>query len=263
MYWPQAGAALSSNECQRCETVSKCLLVMASWNWGIRKKIGSSLRAERYNQAIVLPNSFKSALIPFWANIPVRTGWRGEMRFGLLNDIRTLNKDQLPLMVERFVALGHPKNAPLSIPIPKPSLHVDAASADSALHRHRLKVNMPVLGICPGAEFGPSKQWPAGYYGEVALNMIKTGWQVWLFGSEKDRLITTEIMSYIPDQHQESCCNLAGETSLADAVDLLSLTNAVVSNDSGLMHIAAAPFTAAGSHLWFNNSRTYAPYEHQ
>ncbi len=207
---------------------------------GIRKKIGRSLQAEHYHHAIVLPNSFKSALIPFWASIPVRTGWRGEMRFGLLNDIRTLDKELLPLMVERFVALGYPKNALIPSPLPRPKLLVDPASADNALHRFRLQTDAPALGLCPGAEFGPSKQWPAGYYGEVALNMLKKGWQVWLFGSEKDRQITTEIMSYIPDQHQERCCNLAGETTLADAVDLLSLTSAVVSNDSGLMHIAAA-----------------------
>ncbi|WP_263081135.1 lipopolysaccharide heptosyltransferase II [Endozoicomonas sp. Mp262] len=209
-------------------------------NLGTRKKIGHSLRVEHYNQAIVLPNSFKSALIPFWANIPIRTGWRGEMRFGLLNDIRALDKEQLPLMVERFVALGYPKGQAMPSPLPRPQLQVEPASVDSALHRHRLQVDAPILGLCPGAEFGPSKQWPAGYYGEVALNLLKQGWRVWLFGSEKDRQITTEIMSYIPDPHRERCCNLAGETTLADAVDLLSKTTTVVSNDSGLMHIAAA-----------------------
>jgi len=206
----------------------------------VRRRIGKSLRTEHYNQAIILPNSFKSALIPFWAAIPVRTGWRGEMRYGLLNDIRTLNKEQLPLMVERFMALGLPAHAHIPSELPKPNFHVDLAKVNSSLHRHRLQIDKPVLGICPGAEFGPSKQWPAGYYSEVALHRIKNGWQVWLFGSEKDRQITTEIINYIPTQHQHSLCNLAGETSLGDAVDLLSLTSAVITNDSGLMHIAAA-----------------------
>lgn len=224
----------------------------------VRRKIGKSLQAEHYNQAIILTNSFKSALIPFWADIPVRIGWRGEMRYGLLNDIRILNKEQLPLMVERFIALGLTANAPIPSELPKPNLHVEPDAAKSSLHRHRLQTNKPVLGICPGSEFGPSKQWPASYYSEAALHMIKNGWQVWLFGSEKDRPITTAIIDYIPNQHQSSFCNLAGETSLADAVDLLSLTSAVITNDSGLMHIAAAlsrPLVA----IYGSTSTTHTP----
>ncbi|WP_330927227.1 lipopolysaccharide heptosyltransferase II [Candidatus Sororendozoicomonas aggregata] len=205
-----------------------------------RRKIGQSLKAEGYDQAIVLPNSLKSALIPFWASIPVRTGWRGELRYGLLNDIRVLDKAQRPLMVDRFVALAYPKGAQTSDPLPKPALKVSANSVESVLRRHELHTGRPVLGLCPGAEFGPSKQWPARYYGEVAASMINAGWQVWLFGSEKDRTITNEVIGYLPGPQQAHCFNLAGKTSLAEAVDLLSVPSAVVSNDSGLMHIAAA-----------------------
>lgn len=211
-----------------------------SLNLGVRSKIAKNLKAEGYDQAILLPNSLKSALIPFLAGIPVRTGWRGEMRYGLLNDLRVLNKEKYPLMVERFVALAYPDQSALPSPLPRPDLKVDDTSIASALHRYRLNKDLPVLALCPGAEFGPSKQWPAGYYGEVALAMVQKGWQVWLFGSDKDRAVTTEITGYLPKNQQERCCNLAGETTLADAVDLLSQADAVVSNDSGLMHIAAA-----------------------
>ncbi len=206
----------------------------------IRKQIGHTLRAERYSHSIVLPNSFKSALIPYWSGAKIRTGWRGEMRYGLLNDIRLLNKSRYPLMVERFIALAYGQNEPLPVPLPKPGLVVDPQSIQKALHRYQLSTDTPVLALCPGAEFGPSKQWPVGYFGEVARILAEKGWQVWLFGSDKDRAATTEIKSFLPQPLQERCTNLAGETSLADAVDLLSQASAVVSNDSGLMHIAAA-----------------------
>ena len=211
-----------------------------SLNLGVRRQLAKVIKAEGYDQAILLPNSLKSALIPFLAGIPVRTGWRGEMRYGLLNDLRTLDKNLYPLMIERFIALGYPDKQALPNPLPIPALQVNEANVDSALGRYRLTTDTPVLALCPGAEFGPSKQWPTGYYGEVAMIMAQRGWQIWLFGSDKDRSVTSEIVSFLPKTLQDHCCNLAGETSLADAVDLLSLANAVVSNDSGLMHIAAA-----------------------
>lgn len=228
---------------ERMPEVRRCIdmpLNHGRLDLGIRKSIAAILCKEGYDQAIVLPNSFKSALIPFWAKIPVRTGWRGEMRFGLINDIRTLNKKQYPLMAQRFISLGYPKQESLPELLPKPKLEVSALYIDNALSRHDLNTDTPILALCPGAEFGTSKQWPSNYYSEIALNMIESGWQVWLFGSEKDHSITNEIVSYIPDLYQEKCCNLAGKTTLSEAVDLLSQASAVVSNDSGLMHITAA-----------------------
>lgn len=207
---------------------------------GIRKQLGRSLRGEQYTHAITLPNSFKSALVPFWAKIPERIGWRGEMRYGVLNNIRKLDKAKYPLMVERFVALAYPKNAALPDPLPKPAFKVDPVKASKACQHYQLNTGKPVLAFCPGAEFGPSKQWPAEYFSEVAKEKIAQGWQVWLFGSEKDQAITNDIRNQLPETLQDHCHNLAGATSLADAVDLMSLATAVVSNDSGLMHIAAA-----------------------
>lgn len=235
----------SSAILSRMKEVSNCIDMPLSHGQlalSIRRKLALSLRSEQYNHAIILPNSFKSALIPFWANIPVRTGWRGEMRFGLINDMRRLDKKQSPLMVERFVALGYPKQASVPQILPKPKLQIDPDKVTQTLHRHHLTLSNPILALCPGAEFGASKQWPADYYSTLAMNKLQMGWHVWLFGSEKDCKITDDILSYIPDQYQGNCFNLAGKTTLAEAVDLLSKVQAVVSNDSGLMHIAAALF---------------------
>ena len=207
---------------------------------GTRKQLGKSLQAKQYTHAITLPGSFKSALVPFWAKIPKRIGWRGEMRYGLLNNLRVLDKAKYPLMVERYVALAYPKNATLPSPLPKPAFRIDPAKAKKACQRYQLNTEKPVLALCPGAEFGPSKQWPAKHYADVAHEMIKRGWQVWLFGSDKDHEVNQQIKNDLPASMQVGCFNLAGETSLEDAVDLMSVASAVVSNDSGLMHITAA-----------------------
>ena len=208
-------------------------------NLSVRKELGKSLQNEGYTHAITLPGSFKSALIPFWAKIKTRIGWRGEMRYGLLNDLRKLDKEQYPLMVARYVALAYPKGATLG-ELPKPSFKVNPDNVQKALDTYQLNSDKKILALCPGAEFGPSKQWPATHYAEVAAAKIADGWQVWLFGSEKDRPGNDDIVNALPESVQSDCINLAGRTTLADAVDLMSLASGVVSNDSGLMHIAAA-----------------------
>lgn len=204
-----------------------------------RRRIGKSL-AGRYDQAILLPNSLKSALVPFFAGIPVRTGWKGEMRYGLLNDVRTLDKARYPLMIERFMALAYAPGAELPQPYPRPSLRIDPASRDAALASFGLVLDRPVLARCPGAEFGESKRWPSEHYARVAEHKIREGWQVWLFGSKKDHPVGEDIRSRLIPGLREEVVNLSGETSLAQAIDLLSCAASVVSNDSGLMHVAAA-----------------------
>jgi heptosyltransferase II len=204
-----------------------------------RRRIGKSL-AGRYDQAILLPNSLKSALVPFFAGIPVRTGWKGEMRYGLLNDVRTLDKARYPLMIERFMALAYAPGAELPQPYPRPSLRIDPASRDAALASFGLVLDRPVLALCPGAEFGESKRWPSEHYARVAEHKIREGWQVWLFGSKKDHPVGEDIRSRLIPGLREEVVNLSGETSLAQAIDLLSCAASVVSNDSGLMHVAAA-----------------------
>ena len=207
-----------------------------SLQWGVRRQLGRELAAEKYQQAIVLPNSLKSALVPAFAGIPVRTGWRGEFRYGLLNDIRLLNKTALPLMVERFVALGRKQGAALPQEIPAPKLVVDSAMARHCAEKFQINPQKKLLCLCPGAEFGPAKQWPASYYAELGQHYLDQGWQVALLGSKNDRATTADIISQLAGD----CFDLAGKTVLAEAVDILSLASAVASNDSGLMHIAAA-----------------------
>ncbi|MEH6357801.1 MAG: lipopolysaccharide heptosyltransferase II [Pseudomonadales bacterium] len=207
---------------------------------GMRRKLGQQLSREGYDQAIVLPNSLKSSLVPFFAGIPKRTGWRGEMRYGFLNDIRLLNKTRYPLMIERFIALGSKSGAALPDPLPRPNLVVNQANVAKSLEKYALDLTRPVLALCPGAEFGEAKRWPANHYATVAQHKINEGWQVWLFGSEKDHAVAEQIKAQLTEKAREHSVNLAGQTSLADAVDLMSSADAVVSNDSGLMHIAAA-----------------------
>ncbi|MBA1273566.1 lipopolysaccharide heptosyltransferase II [Stutzerimonas azotifigens] len=204
-----------------------------------RRKIAQGLRG-RYDQAIVLPNSLKSALVPFFAGIPKRTGWRGEMRFGLLNDIRKLDKARYPLMIERFMALAFEPGATLPEPYPQPALRIETQSREAALAKFGLSLDRPALALCPGAEFGESKRWPSEHFAKVAELKIRQGWQVWLFGSKNDREVGEDIRARLIPGLREEAINLSGETSLAEVIDLLSCAEAVVSNDSGLMHVAAA-----------------------
>lgn len=200
-----------------------------------RYRLAKSLR-KQYDEAYVLPNSFKSALIPFWAKTPKRVGWRGEWRYGVLNDVRPLDKQRYPLMIERFIALAFPKKADLPQSLPHPKLQVNAENLKSAKQKFGLDTAHPVAILCPGAEFGPSKRWPEQYYAEVANGLLQHGWQVWLFGSAKDAPVTAAIQAAT----KNGCTDLAGKTNLAEAIDLMSLADLVISNDSGLMHIAAA-----------------------
>jgi heptosyltransferase-2 len=199
-----------------------------------RRRFAKSL--PRYDRAVVLPNTLKSALIPWHAGIPVRTGWRGEMRFGLLNDVRKLDEEALPLIVERYAALAQPKHEPLERPLPQPRLGVDDVARHATLSRHGLMPGRPVAAFAPGAEYGPAKRWPVRHFAELGRLLLERGFQVWLFGSSKDAPITAEIRALVGDE----CRDLAGRTSLDEAIDLMSFADRVVTNDSGLMHIAAA-----------------------
>lgn len=207
---------------------------------GVRRTLAKGLRERHYDQAIVLPNSLKSALIPWWAKIPLRTGWRGEMRYGLLNDLRVLDKAKLPLMVQRFDALALPDKMPLPEQLPQPKLTTDAANRQAALSRFQLNTDRSIVALCPGAEFGESKRWPEAHYATVAQQQVQAGRQVWIFGSQNDAAVGETIVQSVPETLRAHCHNLAGRTSLGDAVDLLALADVVISNDSGLMHVAAA-----------------------
>ena len=205
-----------------------------------RRAFGKSLRGEHFTTAIVLPNSFKSALIPFHAGIKKRIAWKGEWRNLLLSDCRRLDKNAFPLMVQRFAALAYPHSNEPPDHIPEPRLQSDPQSVAEALVTFNLAVEDRILAICPGAEFGVAKQWPAEHFVATCKTKIDEGWQVWIFGSEKDAEVSDKILQMLAEEHRQKCVSLAGKTSLAQVIDLLSVADAVVSNDSGLMHIAAA-----------------------
>ena len=201
-----------------------------------RIKAARFLRAHRYDQAIVLPNSFKSALIPFFARIPLRTGFVGEFRYGLLNDARTLDEFAYPLMVERFALLAEPPGQNLVRPVPHPHLSTRETQQAATLTKLDLNLAQPVIALCPGAEYGPAKRWPAAHFASLGQALQQRGYQVWLIGSNKDQAIGASI----EELSEHACHNLCGQTTLDEAVDLLSCATAVVTNDSGLMHVAAA-----------------------
>lgn len=209
-------------------------------SFGLRFKLGRFLAEQQYDQAILLPNSFKSALVPFFAGIPLRTGWRGEMRYFLVNDIRLLLKSAYPLMVQRYLALGYEPGAKLPEDFPFPHLQVPPKKCEQILTKLGLHRDRPLLVICPGAEYGPAKRWPETYFAAVAQQKIREGWQVWLMGSAKDQPVAETIRQQLDEDQQSLCINLAGTTQLDEAIALMALADAVVTNDSGLMHIAAA-----------------------
>lgn len=212
---------------------------------GTRYKLGKALR-KQYDMAIILPNSLKSAFIPFFAKIAHRRGWKGESRYVLLNDLRA-NKKDYPMMVQRYVALAFEKNAvpkAESIPVLKPYLTVDPIQQAETLKKFEKQTALlggrALIGFCPGAEFGPAKRWPHYHYAKLAEMLIEDGYGIALFGSAKDEAVGEEIRLALPEKLRDYCVNLAGQTSLNEAVDLIAHCDAIVTNDSGLMHIAAA-----------------------
>lgn len=205
--------------------------------WRQRRRLAAKIRDIGFQAAYVLPNSFKSALIPWWAGIPKRIAWHGEARYGLVNDRRRLDPGRYPRMIDRFTSLALPKGAPLPQRWPRPELEVDAGNRQSAVERLGLEPDRsrPVVALCPGAEYGEAKRWPAAHFAAVARERLRSGAAVWLMGSAEDAAVAAEITAAAP-----GATDLAGRTSLLDAVDVLSLAEVVVTNDSGLMHIACA-----------------------
>lgn len=199
-----------------------------------RYKLGKSLRIKQYDQAIITPRSFKSALVPFFAEAKKRTGYRGEMRYGILNDIRSLDKTVLQQTVQRYVALAEENDVATAPTIPFPKLTVDENNLQRLLVKHKLNLDNPVVALLPGAEYGEAKRWPIKYYAELANKLEQQGFQVWIIGSEKDNAAAVQVAK------ENSAVNLCGLTALEDSIDLLSVCKSAVSNDSGLMHVAAA-----------------------
>ena len=201
-----------------------------------RRRLGRELATRTYGHAYVLPNSLKSALVPWFAGIPHRTGYTGETRFGLLTDRRTLDKQRLPLMVERFAWLGQSADTELHRPVTDPRLSVDPAEFPAFCNKYELPVPERLACFCPGAEYGPAKRWPAAHFAQLARRLSGRGYTVWLLGSAADKPVGEEIVR----ASGNTARNLCGLTNLDEAIIVLSAANVVVTNDSGLMHVAAA-----------------------
>jgi heptosyltransferase-2 len=167
----------------------------------------------------------------------VRTGFRGEQRYGLVNDMRPFDPALLDQTIKRFLALGLRRGEALPPP-PAPALDVSATNQAAFVAGHRVLLDRPIIGLVPGAEFGPSKCWPEEYFAALAQGLIADGYRIWLFGSARDADTGARIARLAAAG--DDIVNLCGRTSLADVIDVLALTEQVVTNDSGLMHIAAA-----------------------
>jgi len=202
-----------------------------------RYALARELAQRGYRQAYVLPNSLKSALIPFLAGIPERIGFTGESRYGLINRRHTLDKAALPQMAERFAQLAQPPGSPLVRPVEYPRLA--SAPDQQAATLAALGIERPerVAVFCPGAEYGPAKRWPAHHFATLADALASRGYAIWLLGSAKDKAAGDDIVRLSSSATPRNFC---GETSLAQAIDLIAAAGFVVCNDSGLMHVAAA-----------------------
>jgi len=208
---------------------------------GRRRALGKQLRGEHYARAIVLPRSAKAALLPWFARVPRRIGFRGEWRFGLLNDIRAQDAS-LDQTVKRFVALGREGDEPVG-PLPAelyPRLRVSAPNLERLRAEHALDALDPLVALMPGAEYGVAKRWPAARFAELAAWLAGAGTNVIVLGSAKERPLGDEIVAAAGKPRVR---NLCGQTSLVDVIDLLAAADAAVSNDSGLLHVAAASGT--------------------
>jgi len=197
-----------------------------------QQELAGRLRAEKYGSAVVMPRTWKSALAPFLAGIPERTGFLGEWRFVLLNDVRR-GERKLDRMVDQKVVLSLANDAPLPASYPPPQLVVPAAEIAAWRARHRL-VEASAVALCP-ATVGPGRRWPIAHFGELARRLAADGAAIWVLGSPDDRPLAAEIAQAAGP----SVRDLTGP-DLREAILALAAADAAVANDSGLLHVAAA-----------------------
>ena len=204
---------------------------------GKRYKLGRSLRGEKYSHAIVLPRSFKSALVPWWAKIPQRIGEKGESRYGVLNKVFSSNRDkQIPNASNYLRYIGIDADIATVKHDYAPRLTVDEFKQQALLTSHGISIDAPLVACMVGAEYGLSKQWPIKHFADLINQCHAADLQVCILGSKKD-VPTSVLIEKLVDKPLH---NLCGKTSLVDVIDILAACRVAVSNDSGLMHIAAA-----------------------
>jgi len=207
--------------------------------WGERRRFARALKGRGYADAYVLPNTLKFALIPWMAGIPRRVGYKGEMRYGLINVMHHDDKSAPRPMVPFYAALAMPPSlrAPGRDELPRPSLAVADDRIAATLDQLGLPRGVPLVAFAPGAEFGSAKRWPEAHFAGLAdaVKARHPAAQVVLLGSAKDREVCDAIVAAAPHVR-----NLAGQTTLDQAVAVIAAASAVVSNDSGLLHVASA-----------------------
>ena len=230
------------------------------WRRSATTVVSTHAEGGDFDLAYVLPNSWKSALVPFFADVPRRVGYQGEARWGLLTERHRLDTQRHPRLVQRYAALAGPLDA---TPLPDP--HIAATPAQQAATRAALGLPADAAPVvfCPGAEFGPAKRWPEAHYAALAQHVAASRGAasaddeappVWLIGSKKDAPVGEAIAQLAGG----AALNLCGRSSLDQAVDLIAGARAAVCNDSGLMHVAAAlgvPLVA----LFGSSSPDYTP----
>ncbi|MBV9956689.1 MAG: lipopolysaccharide heptosyltransferase II [Pseudolabrys sp.] len=204
------------------------------FSFSARRVLARRLREERYGQAIITLRTWKSALAPYLAGIPVRTGFLGELRFGLINDIRS-GEESLPRMIDHMGALALPRGAPLPAHWPEPELIVPERERVAWRQREGLiERDTPVVALAPGA-VGPGKAWPAAHYARLAQDLSKDGVSIWVVGGPKE----SAAAALIAEAGGKSVRDLTGQ-DLCVAIRALAEADVTVANDSGLMHVAAA-----------------------
>ncbi|MEB2319335.1 MAG: lipopolysaccharide heptosyltransferase II [Pseudomonadota bacterium] len=203
-----------------------------------RWRLSRELRARGYDRCYILPNSLKSLLAPWLAGIPQRIGHRGEARTLFLTHVHEDDRAKTQPMVEFYAALAFEPRYPLPGRVPDPVLMRRPEAEHRVREKYGIRTDEPLVILCPGSEYGPAKRWPARHFASLA-GMVATEWPgatVLLLGSPKERSLGTEIAAL----SGQAVRNLSGETSLDEALALISQAQGVVSNDSGLMHVAAA-----------------------
>ena len=221
------------------DTVTETPFKHGALQLGERRKLARVLRQRGYAEAYVLPNTLKYALIPWLAGIPRRIGYKGEMRYGLINVMHHDDRTSPRPMAQFYAALADTPTRDLPRPavLPTPAMFVAQEAIAQVMRRMSLPADGQHIVFAPGAEFGPAKRWPTTRFAELARTIQQT-WptmQIVLLGSAKDKSVCDEIVAAAPGAY-----NFAGITSLSDAIAVIARAAAVVSNDSGLMHIACA-----------------------
>lgn len=203
-----------------------------------RWKYAKVLRARGYADAYVLPNTLKYALIPWLAGIPKRVGYKGEMRYGLINVVHHDEQPKRP-MVPFYAALADAPAAPLRATLPKPAMQARTEQVRQICERAGIAQDRPLVVFAPGAEFGAAKRWPSAHFAALAQSVRDSDpyAQVAMLGSPKDKEVCDEIIAIAG---ADRMFNLAGATRLDEAIAVIAQADAVVANDSGLLHIASA-----------------------